>query len=603
MYGAGDSGKSEGVPSGTLVDGYRFLKELGRGSGGIVHLVYNHALKRWEALKLMAHGAQCPEEVRRFIEDARAAAGVDHPNVVKIYAFGTLSYAGGLRPYFTMAYFPRGTLRESLRRFRDPCAAVQVMVPILNGVEAAHENQLIHRDLKPDNILLRIDDQPCVADFGLARNLKELTGPSGGSGTFGYMSPEQARREGLKFDSDVFSLGVILYELITGKVPYSGLTPSEQLARLSSPQPIRSPIEVDDRIPSALAHVCSKAISKDRSDRYPSVAAFRIELERALHVRPLASSVVVAPALRQRAFRSTRIGRRDALVLGGMGALLVSSGLVRSHTRSTAGNLHSHAERLAESTLALLRARAGSIARAARDVSIRELVYNDWLDKPEPAVLAEFGAGFDGLLVLDSSGQPRAHFHGNGTPHNHFERTFTHRDYFQSARQLGDIAHPGVCVSRLLRSEVDGHIKLGISAPILDASGAWWRGVLTGFIKASSSFGLVGLPHTDGQVLSAMLGPRDTDQRNVRPPRGFSVFAHERLVETQEHALEEQVCRTFEQQFGAPAPPARHFTSPSAKCTSLSNYRDPVPGYDGPWAGVAAAPVGNTGYVVVAQNR
>ena len=228
---------STALPS---IRGYRILRPLGAGGMGQVFLAEDETLERRVAIKLIAARLAGEGIARaRFLREARVMAGVEHPHVVRIYGFGE---ADG-QPYIVMEYVEGETLADRLSRARRLALedALRIAREVVQALAAAWSRGIVHRDIKPANILLDREDHVKVADFGLARPRggdAELTGSGAIVGTPHYISPEQARGEETDFRSDVYSLGVVLYEMLGGQKPFTGGSPMEVIARhLRDPLP------------------------------------------------------------------------------------------------------------------------------------------------------------------------------------------------------------------------------------------------------------------------------------------------------------------------------------------------------------------------------
>ena len=266
----------------TVVDNRYALVEL-LGSGGMaeVYLARDKVLARDVALKILNDRYAGDEEfVERFRREARSAAGLSHPNIVFVYDQGR-SEDGAY--YMAMEYVPNGTLKERIRRedALEPIAAAGVSLQIADALQAAHERGLIHRDIKPQNVLVTRTGDVKVTDFGIARaaSATALTRTDHILGTVSYMSPEQAKGEPLDHRSDLYSLGVVLYEMLTSNLPYDADGVLAQAIKHINELP-PSPREVNPEVPEALDALTMKVLAKDPEDRYPSAAALAHDLER-----------------------------------------------------------------------------------------------------------------------------------------------------------------------------------------------------------------------------------------------------------------------------------------------------------------------------------
>jgi hypothetical protein len=303
---------------------HEILEEIERGGMGVVYRARDLVLDREVALKVIRSGTLASaDEVRRFYREARAAAQLRHPNIVPIYGMGLYEK----QHCFTMALFPRGSLVKHLADYRqDVREAVRLLVKVARAVQAAHEQGIVHRDLKPGNILLDEHGEPIVSDFGLAKSLEvstTLTLPAQPVGTPAYMAPEQARCETATTASDIWSLGVILYELLTGRVPFPGKNVDEVKRKLVQDDPL-SPRRFRPDLPRELETILLTCLEKDPVRRYPSAAALAGDLERWLCGEPIQARPEPRWQRLRRQFRR-RVGMKGVLLLL-VGLMLIAAG-------------------------------------------------------------------------------------------------------------------------------------------------------------------------------------------------------------------------------------------------------------------------------------
>ncbi|MCA1728901.1 MAG: protein kinase [Actinobacteria bacterium] len=258
----------------TLVGGrYTLHGPLGNGGMAEVFLAHDEVLERDVAVKILKHQyAEDEGFVELFRREAQSAASLNHPHIVVVYDWGRLEDE---TYYMAMEYVPGGTLKDRIRAegFLDPYTAVELTSWVAQALGSAHERGMIHRDVKSQNILLAEAGTVKVADFGIARAATATTTSQSNLilGTAGYMSPEQARGGPVGPWSDLYSLGVVLYEMLTGELPYSA-EDQVALATKHVNEPPRSPSEANPKVPEVLDALTLRLLAKDPSDRYGSAA-------------------------------------------------------------------------------------------------------------------------------------------------------------------------------------------------------------------------------------------------------------------------------------------------------------------------------------------
>jgi serine/threonine protein kinase len=277
--------------------GYELIEEIGRGGMGVVYKARQVALNRIVALKMILAGRDAsPVELQRFRVEAEAAARISHPNIVRIYDVGV---AEG-RPYLSLEYVDGGSLEKKLAGgpfvFQE---AAELICTLALAVHDAHQHGVVHRDLKPDNVLLTSDGIPKIADFGLAKQLADdaavQSRQSAGQtcsgamiGTPAYMSPEQAAgdRSAIGPATDIYSLGVLLYQMLTGRPPFQAATMIDVLSAIRNQEPI-APHRLTAKLPGDLDTICLKCLVKEPAGRYESAGALAADLRRFLAGEPI----------------------------------------------------------------------------------------------------------------------------------------------------------------------------------------------------------------------------------------------------------------------------------------------------------------------------
>jgi eukaryotic-like serine/threonine-protein kinase len=278
---------------GAIVAGrYRLIRRLGSGGMADVWLAEDQELGRQVALKfLLERFAQDRPFVERFRREATAAAGLQHPNVVGIYDRGEWE---GVH-YIAMEYVEGASLKDLIARGLTVPEAVEIVRQTLAGVGYAHEHGIVHRDLKPHNVLVDSDGRARVADFGIARaGASEITQAGSVLGTAQYLSPEQAQGREVTPASDLYSVGVVLYEALTGRLPFDAETPVAVALKQISERP-RPPRELNPEVSPALDAVVLRALAKDPVNRYPSASEFRRALDAAEADPQAAAATAVIP--------------------------------------------------------------------------------------------------------------------------------------------------------------------------------------------------------------------------------------------------------------------------------------------------------------------
>ncbi len=338
------------------VPGYEIEGILGRGGMGVVYKARHLALKRTVALKMIRHPVDAgPLELARFQAEAEAVARLQHPNIVQVYEVGT---AGG-SPFFALEFVEGGSLARRLKgESPPPREAARLVETLARAMNMAHSRNVIHRDLKPANILLAGDGTPKVADFGMAKQLDVDSGETRAGavmGTPSYTAPEQASGQAYLAGplADVYALGAILYECLTGKPPFKGATPLDTLEQVRTMDPT-PPARLNPKVPRDLETVCLKCLRKEPDRRYASAQELADDLDRFVRGEPVLARPV------GRLGRGWRWCRRNpvlatTITLAAV-ALLTSTVLALIMARNAEMNARADRERLWTGLLAQARA-------------------------------------------------------------------------------------------------------------------------------------------------------------------------------------------------------------------------------------------------------
>jgi serine/threonine protein kinase/Flp pilus assembly protein TadD len=326
--------------SGRTLGKYQLQSRIGAGAMGEVYLAHDEKLNRRVAVKLIANElALDPERLTRFRKEAHAASSLNHPNIVVVHDFGELDG----RPFIVTELVEGVTLRERLKEGPIPVRdAIEMALQVTSALASAHARGLVHRDIKPENVMLRPDGYVKVLDFGLAKLARlepmdgaastAVTDPAQAAGTPSYMSPEQARAEPVDARTDIFSVGAVLYELVTRRMAFSGGSPAVIFAGILAATPT-APTGLNPDVPPELERLIFKALEKDRELRYQSVADMRADL---LRLRRESGAALAAVATHpedrpagavERA--APRLSRRGGIALA---LVMLTSGLAAINT-------------------------------------------------------------------------------------------------------------------------------------------------------------------------------------------------------------------------------------------------------------------------------
>lgn len=583
----------------TMIGSHRLGPKIGQGSQGEVYAAYDTRTGRTVALKLLYSRQRSASEIR-------ASARVDHPNIVPIYEAG--EHEG--MPYFTMKLLANSLADEWHWRwyFIDPRAAARLVEMIARAVHHLHQQFYMHRDLKPANILLDEAGTPYVGDFGVATRIDDTQATI--AGTRRYMAPEQLDGPPT-VQGDIYSLGVVLYELLTFQQPFAGEHTAE-LVREIKERPPRDPCELRPALHPDLARLCMRCLAKDPAERPASALALAEALRRYLQgdlpedapwrrrvwrwcVRHMALAGLLVAVLtfiavmipttvslvhQHEATKQARLG------VSNMNSAAMVAGTVQAHLDVMSNDVTQSA-RDAE-LVAALRAgdTAGLLGACARFYETYDITRGR--DK-------SVNSPFDAWFVLDAQGVLRAQEGRERVIVT--SRNYEWRDYFQGALALGRRGEPPgqAYVSKVFKSENDQRHKFALSAPIFDQGRL--IGVLVAAVATSAKLGSLSIESPDSLITLA--GPRDHERHHV-PAATHVLFLHQRHrygdADPIESAEVEQLEAASRGRLRVEAP--LDLPPPDLMMAS-DDYYDPVVRRR---ALAGFAPVGNTGYVVIVSS-
>ncbi|MFT3776193.1 MAG: serine/threonine protein kinase [Minicystis sp.] len=575
---------------------YDLQDRLGQGGMGVVYKARLVSIGRVVALKRMLEGSLAGPDARaRFLREAKAATELRHPNIVPIHDVG--EHEGEL--YFTMELMPGGTLAAAQDRFTDPQHAAALVRTLARAVHEGHQKGIIHRDLKPDNILFDGAGNPHVADFGIAKWLDPDSGialSSYAAGTTAYMAPEQAGGEATRA-ADIWSLGVILYQLVAATLPFEGPAGDRPLTPLHH------------RRPSAgrdLAAVCHKCLSLDPKHRYPSAEALADDLDRCLRGEiPEARRAGRAA----HALRWCVLHPAPSAILGAAAVALVSLTLwafaeARDQERARRAevidtNVYA-ARAVAGTVLHELDEYGEWLAQEAKNPEIAEdLESGD--DEDLGVILEIIRARHDGTpywFIVDKEGTLRAHVPYTGYIQS-YAINYAFRDYFRGAKALPADAERPVYVSRAFNSTSDHRYKLAVASPIRGKGGAF-AGVLVAEIATDRRLGALDL--NDAHRFAVLAVRHDRESAAAEVPDEHLLLVHNGVEHGEGVIIESAALRKLAKKRDAAGPSVAgqlHLPPPDW-VEPDGDHRDPLA--PGPWlAGVAA--VGRTDLAVIVQTR
>lgn len=614
---------------------YQLEGVIGRGGMGVVYRARHLKQGRTVALKTVAAGRLASgEDVARFRREVNAAKALEHPGIVPVYDVGECEGSH----YYTMRLIEGGSLEDHLEYYRERLQeAVRLLIAIARAVRHAHQRAIIHRDLKPGNVLLDEERQPHIVDFGLALEMGEhtrVTATGAILGTLPYMAPEQTTGESrlVTLHVDVYSLGAILYELLTGRPPFSGPTLLETLRRVRQEDP-RNPRFLNPAVDRDLATICMTCLEKQPSRRYENAGKLIEDLENWLEGRPI-SRRPVGPLERllrwiRRKPGAAALSAVSALLLVVLGVAVqrewgIAEGRKRERLDTNASFARQVAGRIQQRLARWGRMVEDAAAHpdviadlAAWNSSDREVSDDELLRRAEVMRLQrllETRSHEDlenwqfmddrGTMIARTSSPPGRAAPPPQEPANRIhERGFRNRDYYQGAL---DHAKGGtgsrVHVSTAYYSVFNRYYKFDVSCPITDRHGKF-LGVIAISIPTSRDWGLPDLGDVRFKVV--LIARSDPSPPQVKPLPDYVILIHPLLGAGTEPPgfTQSPFPASYDRDCGAEllaSDRARWATSTSDR------YEDPFgrvdPDYAGPWL-AAFAPVGRTGMVALVQQR
>ncbi|HEY5610770.1 MAG TPA: protein kinase [Thermoanaerobaculia bacterium] len=333
---------SSAIGAGRMISRYRILSPLGAGGMGEVFLAADESLDRQVALKILPEQlVENPDRLRRFIQEAKTASSLNHPSIVTIYEIGVATDGNMPVHYIAMELIRGRTLREIPHGRLPLKKLLSIIIEVADGLAKAHAAGIVHRDIKPENIMLTEDDHAKLVDFGIAKLVQatdtdETVSPTASTqqlatregtmiGTVGYMAPEQLEGRAVDHRADVFALGCVLYEVITGQRAFSGASRIDTMHRILRMNP--APLSIaSPTAPAELQHIVDRCIAKDPDERYQSVREIAIELRRIVRdfdKTPEPKPEAEAEAERRISFRSPKLSIALALLLLAVGAAAI----------------------------------------------------------------------------------------------------------------------------------------------------------------------------------------------------------------------------------------------------------------------------------------
>jgi eukaryotic-like serine/threonine-protein kinase len=600
---------------------YELLLEIARGGMGVVYKARQVTLNRVVAVKMILSGRLAGgDDVRRFHAEAEAAASLRHANIVAVYEVGEVRG----QHYFSMEFIDGRSLAQIVRD--SPLAAARAagyLRTVAEAIHYAHTRGILHRDLKPSNVLIDNDDHPRITDFGLAKRFtgdSELTVSGAIVGTASYMPPEQAYGRGAEVGpaSDVYSLGAMLYELVTGRPPFKAETPLETLRQARDCVPA-SPRALNPKLPRDLETICLKCLAKEPRQRYASAKDLAEDLARFIRGEPIMARPVgpltrlARWAIRQ-PIAAGLIATTVGLILVVTTAALFVAQSLEARLRSEVLESNKYAARNVANTLRWQLERwSEAVEAVALDPELADLVAgstptdelqafvigrHQFYAGPEGGVI---GAGqqapFTNWFILDAQGRALARA---PVLNGFLGKDYGFRDYFQGAvdKQTGRVH-----ISRVYFSENDKHYKFAISAPVRRKGPEQpTLGVVVATVASDSNFGIDYL--NDRRRSALLVGPLDPERGAEgaldHGPRPNVIFVHPSYERPGARAvpIDNEALRSVQ----SDRPPGGPLVTkgPDHAVADDDTFLDPIRG--GQWL-AALTPVADSQFVVVVVQR
>jgi len=591
-----EAGIGEELAGAARIGSYELVDPpLDRGGTGLVFIAHNQLSEGLVALKIARPELlESADMIAAFRNGLRIQQALrELPGIVSTYELGTSDDG---RPYSVMPLLGGGTLAapDNRARYSDPSRAIELVIDLARAVHSAHQRGVLHCDLKPQNVLFDDAGAPFVSDFGFARLLESAPFTRGASlhgGTPGWMSPEQARGDALTTATDVFSLGVLLYWLLSYELPFGDGDDFEQRVQHEPHRPLAASYR--GRFRWELEQICDRALHKAPEQRYPSAFALAQDLERAIQGKPIEAELRRPMRRSWKWMLRHKLATAAALELCVLVACLplIPLSVVGEVKGTIRAQLAFAAQTQAGAVIGELRALAERLEQLAREPEIAALIEHADPYAP-PRALTE--RGFDGLSVFSATGTLRARWPRPWTRHPSLD--FPFRDYFQGQLAIAKRAAHEVYVARSFYSTGDEEPMLGMSTPLYE--GQRPIGALIGRTRARATFGAMHMSCGErGSCTTALLGPRDRDSAAQAMPDAIYMLAAPGLGEGQALMLDaaraKQICARL------PCAPAgaHQLDAPSTiEPLVLEDYEDPITRVR---SMAALMPVGGTGLIVV----